>query len=200
VDEKTDIGASEGALLERLGAAARPACEAPPTEEQIDDMLGAVAAIETALDAISAPAFVVGESGAVLLASSSARALAADELAHVHRSLVALAATGAGEGAWEVRPFSRPRASMSFLAVLRTPLPGGKEERLLERARAGWGLTGRQAEVLGLVLRGFTNALIADTLGIGTSTVEFHVKTLFDKAGVCNRATLLARVRGLEGT
>ena len=48
--------------------------------------------------------------------------------------------------------------------------------------------------MLDLVLRGFTNALIADELGIGEGTVEFHLSAIFDKAGVESRAMLIARV------
>jgi DNA-binding CsgD family transcriptional regulator len=46
--------------------------------------------------------------------------------------------------------------------------------------------------VLDLVARGLTNALVADVLGISEGTVEYHLTALFDKAGVCNRATLIA--------
>jgi DNA-binding CsgD family transcriptional regulator/transposase len=55
-----------------------------------------------------------------------------------------------------------------------------------------WTLTVRQTDVLDLVARGLTNAVIAETLGIGVGTVEFHVAAIFDKAGVCSRAALLA--------
>ena len=60
-----------------------------------------------------------------------------------------------------------------------------------------WRLTPRQAQVLDLVARGFTNALIADELGIGEGTVEFHLSAIFDKAGVESRAMLIARVHTL---
>jgi DNA-binding NarL/FixJ family response regulator len=70
--------------------------------------------------------------------------------------------------------------------------------------RIAWKLTSRQSEVLSLVSRGYTNALIGQTLGIAERTVEFHVTALFDKAGVDNRTTLIARAfaveKVLEGT
>ena len=57
-----------------------------------------------------------------------------------------------------------------------------------------WKLTARQGEVLSLVARGLTNALIAEELGIGQGTVEFHLSAIFDKAGVANRASLIVRL------
>ena len=55
-----------------------------------------------------------------------------------------------------------------------------------------WHLTPRQSQVLDLVTRGFTNALIADELRIGQRTVEFHLSAIFDKAGVESRTMLVA--------
>jgi DNA-binding NarL/FixJ family response regulator len=55
-------------------------------------------------------------------------------------------------------------------------------------------LTARQAEVLDLVAAGSTNAVVAEALGIKERTVEFHLSAIFDKAGVDNRATLIARL------
>ena len=48
--------------------------------------------------------------------------------------------------------------------------------------------------MLDLVAHGFTNALIADDLGISEGTVEFHLTAIFDKAGVDTRAKLLIRL------
>jgi DNA-binding CsgD family transcriptional regulator len=65
---------------------------------------------------------------------------------------------------------------------------------LLRVATERWHLTVRQAEVLRWVAHGLTNVSIAETLGIGDGTVEFHLKIIFDKAGVDNRATLIAKL------
>jgi len=65
---------------------------------------------------------------------------------------------------------------------------------LLRVATERWHLTVRQAEVLHWVAHGLTNVSIAETLGIGDGTVEFHLKIIFDKAGVDNRATLIAKL------
>jgi DNA-binding NarL/FixJ family response regulator len=52
----------------------------------------------------------------------------------------------------------------------------------------------RQAEVLPLVVAGFTNKMIARELHIAEGTVKVHLAGAFGKLGVRNRA--LAAVRG----
>ncbi len=60
--------------------------------------------------------------------------------------------------------------------------------------RVSWKLTSRQAQVLALVARGATNGTIAEELGITERTVEYHLSAIFDRVGVDNRATLIARL------
>jgi DNA-binding CsgD family transcriptional regulator/tetratricopeptide (TPR) repeat protein len=54
------------------------------------------------------------------------------------------------------------------------------------------GLTPREAKVLGLVARGFTNAEIAERLFISPLTVARHVHNLLEKTGTANRAEAAA--------
>lgn len=62
-------------------------------------------------------------------------------------------------------------------------------------------LTDREVEVLRRVGAGWSNARIAQALGVGESTVKTHVSRVMDKLGCTSRvqAALLARDAGLTG-
>ncbi len=55
-------------------------------------------------------------------------------------------------------------------------------------------LTDREAEVVGLVVRGHTNAEIARALWLSPYTVGDHVKKVFEKTGVRSRGELTSRL------
>ena len=61
------------------------------------------------------------------------------------------------------------------------------------------GLSGREAEVLGLLARGSSNKAIARHLGVSPKTVDNQVQSIYAKAGVRTRAgaTLFAMEHGL---
>jgi two-component system response regulator NreC len=52
-------------------------------------------------------------------------------------------------------------------------------------------ITPREREVMGYLIRGFTNRQIAETLSISVRTVEGHRANLFDKLGLKNRVELV---------
>jgi len=54
------------------------------------------------------------------------------------------------------------------------------------------GLTPRERELLAALASGLTNAQIAGKLDISLNTVKFHLKNLYDKLGVSNRAQAVA--------
>ncbi|MCZ4590578.1 LuxR C-terminal-related transcriptional regulator [Rhodococcus opacus] len=54
-------------------------------------------------------------------------------------------------------------------------------------------LTGRENEVLDLLLQGVTNAEIATTMFVSVETVKSHVKNILRKCGATNRSELIAR-------
>jgi len=90
-------------------------------------------------------------------------------------------------------------AALEFDAALRTFRELGAEpdirrtERLSARpASLPGGLSGREAEVLGLVAGGHTNRAIASALGISERTVDRHVSNIFVKLGVTSRAAATA--------
>lgn len=61
-------------------------------------------------------------------------------------------------------------------------------------ARAAWGLTPRQADVLLGIVRGLTNKEVAANLGCQESTVEAHMARTLRKSGCQNRVMLATQV------
>jgi DNA-binding CsgD family transcriptional regulator len=59
------------------------------------------------------------------------------------------------------------------------------------------GLTGRQVEVLGLLVEGLSDAEIAARLSLSTKTVSHHVSAVLAKLGVASRHDAAAAARGL---
>ena len=53
-----------------------------------------------------------------------------------------------------------------------------------------FGVTAREAEVLGLIDQGLSNAAIAEKLYVSVRTVESHVSSLLSKLGVGSRSEL----------
>ncbi|HEX5619057.1 MAG TPA: response regulator transcription factor [Solirubrobacteraceae bacterium] len=58
------------------------------------------------------------------------------------------------------------------------------------------GLTPREAEVLGLIAAGLTNAEIADRLVVSAATVKTHVNHIFAKTGARDRAAAVVYAYG----
>lgn len=56
------------------------------------------------------------------------------------------------------------------------------------------GLTGRQADVLGLMVKGRSNREIADLLGLSEGTVKIHITAIFKALGVTSRTQALVAV------
>lgn len=54
------------------------------------------------------------------------------------------------------------------------------------------GLTARERELLAALANGWTNLQIASRTGISRNTVKYHLKNLYDKLGVSNRAMAVA--------
>lgn len=153
-----------------------------------------LAALDVVLDAIEAPAFVVGQQGELLHANASAQMLLDHDAGAVTRSLAATIAGTPDEFRWELRPLRGADAAPGFLAILRVPVRRNALARLVRAACVHWRLTARQAQVLELVADGLTTATIGRVLAISIGTVEFHLAALFNKAGVDNRVSLIVRL------
>jgi DNA-binding NarL/FixJ family response regulator len=154
----------------------------------------ALAVLDSALNAIDAPAVVVDLGGEVLHANTNAQTLLERDRSGVSRSLAEAVAGAAADNAWDLTPLRGSERQHGFLAVMRGPRNQNAVRDPLSEASRRWQLTTRQTEVLRWVAHGLTNGLIAQTLGISERTVEFHLKCIFDKAGVDNRATLLVKL------
>ncbi len=66
--------------------------------------------------------------------------------------------------------------------------------RIAPLLMAAYGLTEREQEVTRLVLTGSSTTEIADALVVSASTVQQHLKNVFDKTGVRSRRDLVGRV------
>jgi DNA-binding CsgD family transcriptional regulator len=154
-------------------------------------------AFETALSMIPHPTFVTGSGGEILQANAHGEQLLVRERVDIQRSLVEAVRGQPHDHAWRLTSLGDALRPAGFIAVLEPAALVSGAAPDLHAVVGRWKLTARQTEVLALVARGATNAEIADALGIKRRTVEFHLSALFDKAGVDNRATLIARLLAL---
>jgi DNA-binding CsgD family transcriptional regulator len=115
---------------------------------------------------------------------------------------------GAGPAPRDMLPRTRLRtASGRWLVLhasrLRTSDTKGQIAVIFEEAHPAeiapliidaYGLTRREGEITGLILRGLSTADLCQTLHIAPNTVQDHFKAIFDKVGVRSRRELVAQV------
>ena len=68
----------------------------------------------------------------------------------------------------------------------------------MESLKHGYALTDRERDVLGLAGRGLSIKGIAQTLGISSGTVTWHLKNCYRKYGVSGREQALTQARARE--
>ena len=59
---------------------------------------------------------------------------------------------------------------------------------------ANYGLSAREEEVVGLVVRGYSTRQTSRSLVISEHTVQHHLSNAFEKVGVCGRRALVKRL------
>ncbi|HET7479872.1 MAG TPA: helix-turn-helix transcriptional regulator [Rubrobacteraceae bacterium] len=69
-----------------------------------------------------------------------------------------------------------------------------KPEELLPFSMISYGLSAREEEVVGLIVRGLSTAQISRTLYISEYTVQNHLRNVFEKVGVRSRGELVRRL------
>jgi DNA-binding CsgD family transcriptional regulator len=161
------------------------------------ESLPTFAAFETVLGMIPQPTFVIGRDGRILQANPLGEEILGRERATIQRSPARVAQGESEEGDWRLTAIGGAPRPEGFIAVLEPTTSGVQAIGGQNPAASLWNLTARQAEVLDLAARGTTNAAVGEALGIKERTVEFHLSAIFDKAGVDNRATLIARLLAL---
>lgn len=78
-----------------------------------------------------------------------------------------------------------------------TPQPGGSRPAAASasvRTSADLGLTGRQTEVLALLVQGKPNKIICRELGLAEGTVKIHISAILKALGVANRTQAVIAV------
>ncbi|HTN53745.1 MAG TPA: helix-turn-helix transcriptional regulator [Anaeromyxobacter sp.] len=158
-------------------------------ERQLDAGALGQAGLAAAMEAIGAPAFLLGPGG-IAHANGPGRELlspAGHELADELRAAVGSPVPGP----WAVHRVTAPGLPLHHLLVRRRAPPrlGERAEAFAARHR----LSPRQREVLAELVTGTSNKTIAARLRCAESTVELHVTSLLARTGAASRAGLVAR-------
>lgn len=179
--------AAEAQLLQAIAPALRRRLI---LERQLADGAAASLGLAAALEAVAAPAFLLNPRGLLAHANAAGRAELDRDRSAV---LAAVSARAPSEGGpYAVTRFVVPGQGEFRLAV-RKAAPADLQPRV-QAAAQRWKLTGRQAEVLGLLARGLSNRSIAANLHCAERTAELHVSAILFKAEAQNRAQLVARL------
>jgi DNA-binding NarL/FixJ family response regulator len=179
----------------RLLAALVPAVQARlRIERQLAHTSRVRAVLDHALEQIGAPAFVIGATGQVLEASSSALALFETRRTEITAAIRDAVAGRPTTLPLELTRIAEPGTPVCYLAVMRAGSADARIASAVLAACVRWGLTPRQRQVLELVVRGIATPTIAAQLGVSARAIELHLTALFDRASVDNRSALISAV------
>ena len=190
-------------------AGLRAVLESEPDVVVVDDVATAEAAIERAdlggidvvlMDLQFGPG--LGGADATLRITSTDRAPRVIVLTTYDNEADIIAAVEAGAGGYLLKdaPPEELIAAVRAAAAGQSALAPGITGRLMDRMRApATALSAREAEVLGLVADGLSNARIAQQLFVSQATIKSHLVHIFDKLQADSRtaAVAIARQRGL---
>jgi two-component system, NarL family, response regulator LiaR len=107
-------------------------------------------------------------------------ALQAGAIGYLLKNVSADELADAIRGAYSGRPTLAPEAAQVLIQASR-----GNDHPKFD-------LTGREREVLGLMVKGLSNPEIADRMVVSRSTVKFHVSSILGKMGVSSRTEAVA--------
>ncbi len=108
------------------------------------------------------------------------KALQAGAIAYLLKNASHVEVAEAIRAAYAGRPTLAPEATQALMRVAMQPPAVGSD------------LTPREREVLGLMVDGSSNAIIAQKLILGESTVKSHVSSILAKLGVASRTEAVA--------
>lgn len=147
------------------------------------------AALHATLEEVPRAAFIANGTGGVLYANAAGRAML-DRHPGDTRLAIAGAVSSGSSAELTSTPVRAPgRAPVNLVMARARDGIGGRLTRMARR----WELTPRQRQVLALAVAGKANKTIAAALRCSERTIELHMTALLTRAGVDNRASLVAR-------
>ncbi len=156
------------------------------------------AVVETLLEAVGAPAFVLGPAWDFEFVNPAGLTLLQQDREEVLRSIQgSIASADADMADYAITQVRAPGWPAYVLAVRNTP---ARIRNRVFAVQGPWGLSTRHARVLELVAEGLSNKEIAGQLACAEVTVENHVTELFRKSGARSRAGLVGRLVQGRGT